>query len=125
VIVGVGVDLTPISRMAEIIARHDGRFEEKIFTEGERADCRQSRAPAQHFAARFAAKEAAVKACPPLRGQRWHDVEVVREEDGRPRLRLHGAAAEAAARVGVVRMHVSLTHAADAAVAMVVAEGEG
>ncbi len=121
-IVGVGIDLTPISRMDAAIGRHGGRFEEKIFTDGERADCREAHQPAQHFAARFAAKEAAVKACPPLRGQRWHDVEVVRDPDGRPRLRLHGAAAEAAARIGVARLHVSLTHAGDSAVAVVVAE---
>ena len=60
----------------------------------------------------------------PLRGQRWHDVEIVREADGRPRLRLHGDAVEAAARAGVLRLHVSLSHAADSAVAVVVAEGE-
>jgi holo-[acyl-carrier protein] synthase len=110
--------------MASAIDRHEGRLEDKIFTAGERADARVNAAPAQHFAARFAAKEAACKACPSLRGQRWHDVEVVRERDGKPRLVLHGAAAEAAAKAGVVRMHVSLTHAGDSAVAMVVAEGE-
>ena len=121
-ILGVGIDLTQISRMGEVIGRHGGRFEAKVFTEGERADCRVAHEPAQHFTARFAAKEAAVKACPPLRGQRWHDVEVVREADGRPRLRLHGEAAEAAARAGVARLHVSLTHDADSAVAVVVAE---
>jgi holo-[acyl-carrier protein] synthase len=121
-IVGVGIDLTPISRMAEALRRHGGRFEARVFTDGERADCRTAAAPAQHFAARFAAKEAAVKACPVLRGQRWHDVEVVREADGKPRLRLHGAAAEAVASLGASRLHVSLSHAADSAVAVVVAE---
>jgi holo-[acyl-carrier protein] synthase len=121
-IVGVGVDLCQISRMEEAIGRHDGRFEAKIFTVGERADCRKAAAPAQHYAARFAAKEAAVKACPVLRGQSWHDVEVVREDDGRPRLRLHGPAAEVAARLGVARMHVSLSHDGDHAVAVVIAE---
>ena len=123
-IVGIGVDLAVISRMGSAIARHQGRFEEKLFTPGERADCRVNADAAQHFAVRFAAKEAACKACPSLRGQRWHDVEVVREADGKPRLVLHGAAAEAAAQAGVVRMHVSLSHDGDNAVAMVVAEGE-
>lgn len=122
-IVGVGIDLTPISRMAEALVKHEGRFEAKIFTDGETADCKNMAHPAQHYAARFAAKEAAVKACPQLRGQRWHDVEVVREPDGRPRLRLHGRAADAAARAGVARLHVSLSHAADSAVAVVIAEG--
>jgi len=109
--------------MADAIQRHEGRFEAKIFTGGEIADCRAGALPAQHYAARFAAKEAACKACPSLRGQRWHDVEVVREPDGKPRLRLHGAAADAAARSGVAKMHLSLSHAADSAIAMVVAEG--
>lgn len=121
-IVGVGIDLTPISRMAAAISRHEGRFEARVFTDGERADCRVAQEPAQHFAARFAAKEAAVKACPVLRGQSWHDVEVVREADGRPRMRLHGKAADAVAALGVRQLHVSLTHAADAAVAVVIAE---
>ncbi len=121
-IVGVGIDLTPISRMEGALLRHAGRFETRVFTEGERADCRDAAAPAQHFAARFAAKEAAVKACPGLRGQSWHDVEIVREADGKPRLRLHGAAAEAFARLGATRLHVSLSHAADSAIAVVIAE---
>ena len=121
-IVGVGIDLTPISRMADALQRHEGRFEARVFTEKERADCREGAFPAQHFAARFAAKEAAVKACPVLRGQSWHDVEVVREADGRPRLALHGAAATAAEGVGARRLHVSLSHAADSAIAVVVAE---
>ncbi|MEO6951470.1 MAG: holo-ACP synthase [Polyangia bacterium] len=123
-IVGIGIDLCPISRMRDAIARHGGRFEARVFTDGERADCNVSQEPAQHYAARFAAKEAAVKACSVLRGQSWHDVEVIREADGRPRLRLHGPAAEAVAALGVARMHVSLTHAADAAVAVVIAESE-
>ena len=122
-IVGVGVDLTPISRMAAVLGRHADRFAEKIFTPGERRDCDASAEPAQHYAARFAAKEAAVKACPALRGQKWHEVEVVREPDGRPRLVVHGAAAAVSSRMGIARFHVSLTHAGDSAVAMVVAEG--
>ena len=124
-IVGVGIDLCPISRMQSALERHQGRFEARVFTDGERADCSVSQNPAQHYAARFAAKEAAVKACPVLRGQSWHDVEVIKEPDGRPRLRLHGPAATAVASLGVRHMHVSLTHAADAAVAVVVAESEG
>ena len=121
-ILGVGIDLAVISRMDQALKRHNGRFEARVFTDGERADCGKSANPAQHYAARFAAKEAAVKACPPLRGQSWHDVEVVKEPDGRPRLRLHGPAAEAAAASGVARLHVSLSHDGDNAIAMVVAE---
>ena len=122
-IVGVGIDLCLISRMKEAVQRHEGRFEKRVFTEGERADCTANAEPAQHYAARFAAKEAVVKACPVLRGQSWHDVEVAREADGRPRLRLHGPAAEAVAQLGVARMHVSLSHDGDHSIAVVIAEG--
>jgi holo-[acyl-carrier protein] synthase len=123
VILGVGIDLTPISRMQAALRRHDGRFEAKIFTPTERAYCLKQASAAQHYAARFAAKEAVVKAVPVLRGQAWHEVEVVNGPDGAPKIILHGAAELAARRSGVVRLHLSLTHAADHAAAVVVAEG--
>ena len=122
-ILGVGVDLTPIARMGAAIARHDGRLEEKLFTEAERAYCRRHAAPAQHFAARFAAKEAVVKAVAALRGVPWHAVEVVSDAAGAPRIVLHGVASAAAEAAGVRRLHLSLSHAADSALAFVVAEG--
>jgi holo-[acyl-carrier protein] synthase len=123
VILGVGVDLSPIDRMQAAIGRHEGRLEARLFTDGERAYCRARALPAQHYAARFAAKEAAVKACAALRGQEWHAVEVVSGADGAPRLLLHGEAARAAAQAGVRQLHLSLSHAGGAAIAFVVAEG--
>jgi holo-[acyl-carrier protein] synthase len=123
VILGVGVDLAAVARMGAAIARHDGRFEAKVFTDAERAYCRARAAPALHYAARFAAKEAAVKACAPLRGQDWHSVEVVAAADGAPRLVLHDAALTAAQAIGVKRLHLSLSHDGGTAVALVVAEG--
>jgi holo-[acyl-carrier protein] synthase len=122
-ILGVGIDLTPISRMQVALERHDGRFEAKLFTPAERAYCVRHANAAQHYAARFAAKEAAVKAVPVLRGQSWHDVEVSSTAGGAPMLILHGAATAAARQAGVVRLHLSLTHAGDSAAAVVVAEG--
>lgn len=122
-ILGVGVDLAPIGRMAEAMARHPERLEARLFTERERAFCRARANPMQHFAARFAAKEALLKAlCVPA-GLSWHELEVVSAESGAPSFQLSGVAAEAAKRAGVVRLHLSLTHAGDQAIAMVVAEG--
>ncbi len=118
---GVGVDLCPVSRIARILERHPGRFEERVFTPAERSYCSSRGWPAQHFAARFAAKEAALKALGAPAGIGWHDLEVV-SEGGAPRLVLHGAAAAAAAGLGVRRAHLSLSHAGDAAIAFVVLE---
>src|SRR5262245_14452563 len=108
--------------MASAIAKHEGRLEEKLFTPGERQYCRRRADPAQHFAARFAAKEALLKALGVPSGLSWHELEVVCEADGAPRLVLHGRAAEAAAARGVCKVHLSLSHAARQAIAMVVTE---
>ena len=120
-ILGIGLDLCPIARMARALLR--ARFAERVFTPAERAYCRQRGEPAQHFAARFAAKEATLKALGVPRGLSWHELEVVSENSGAPRLVLRGVAASAAAALGVHKLHLSLTHTTDAAAAVVVAEG--
>jgi holo-[acyl-carrier protein] synthase len=122
VIVGVGVDLTPIERMARAMNSHPGRLEARLFTDGERAYCRAKADPMQHFAARFAAKEAILKALRVPEGLSWHELEVV-SDGGAPRISLTGRAAQAAQAAGVRRMHLSLTHAGGQAMAFVVAEG--
>jgi holo-[acyl-carrier protein] synthase len=122
-ILGIGVDLTPVSRMAEALARHPERLEARLFTDGERAYCRARANAAQHFAARFAAKEAVLKALHVPEGLSWHELEVVSDGSGAPQLALHGVAARAAANKGVRTLHLSITHADDQALAFVVAEG--
>lgn len=121
-IVGLGMDVVAVDRIRRLIAPAAGtraeRFLERCFTDGERAYCDARRDPATHYAARFAAKEAAMKA---LGASRFTDFEVTRGE-GAPRLRLHGAAARAQARVGG-RLHLTLTHDAGVAAALVVVEG--
>lgn len=123
-ILGIGIDLTPVERIAAAMARHGGRFEGKVFTEGERAYCQAKARPAEHYAARFAAKEAALKALGVPEGLRWHELEVVSSSGGAPVLRLAGEAARAAAARGIVRMHLSLTHAGGQAAAVVVCESD-
>jgi holo-[acyl-carrier protein] synthase len=122
-ILGVGVDLTPVSRMAEALERHPERLEKRLFTDGELAYCRARAHAMQHFAARFAAKEAVLKALGVPDGLSWHELEVVCADNGAPRFELHGVAAEAARARGVARLHLSLSHAGDLAIAFVVAEG--
>jgi holo-[acyl-carrier protein] synthase len=122
-IVGLGIDLCPISRMRQALSRHQGRFGARVFTPSERAYCDGRADPAQHYAARFAAKEALLKALAVPSGLSWHEIEVQQDDGGAPRLCLRGAAAAAAARRLVHKLHVSLTHSADSAAAVVIAEG--
>jgi holo-[acyl-carrier protein] synthase len=122
--VGLGIDLVETARIARALTRTAG-FEARVFTEGESAACAARGDRVQAPAARFAAKEACLKAL----GTGWagglgfRQVEVVRESSGSPAMRLHGAAAARAASLGVTRIHVSLTHQASAAAAVVVLEG--
>jgi holo-[acyl-carrier protein] synthase len=124
VIIGVGVDLTEVGRMSQAMERHPDRLERRLFTDGERAFCRARANASQHFAARFAAKEAVLKALRVPPGLSWHELEVVNDDKGAPALLLSGEAKRAAERAGVRRLHLSLTHAGDSAIAFVVAEGD-
>jgi len=118
-IVGVGVDLIEIDRIAQALERRP-RFAQRCFTEAEAAYCMSRAFPPQHFAARFAAKEAVGKALG--RGMtRWRDVEVARGR-GAPTAVLHRHYAEWATRLGVTRVHLSLTHSKGMAVAVAIAE---
>ncbi|WP_437286188.1 holo-ACP synthase [Sorangium sp. So ce406] len=121
-IIGVGVDFCAIDRIATALERHEGRFEERLFTAAERTYCRMRGSPAQHFAARFAAKEACVKALGAPAGLAWHELEVVRVEAGRPTLALSGASLKVARALGVEKIHLTISHQANFAVAAVVAE---
>ena len=123
-ITGSGIDLVEIARIQRSVDRYGQRFLQRVYLAAEQAYCLRKRNSAESFAARFAAKEAAAKALGTgiSFGVNWLEIEVVREPSGRPSLRFHGRAAEIAARQGVVRAHLSLTHTADLAVASVVLE---
>jgi holo-[acyl-carrier protein] synthase len=114
---GVGIDLLEIERMERALERHP-RLADRVFTADELAYSRERGRPARHLAARFAAKEAAVKALG-LRSFGLREVEVVAGEP--PTLRLHGRVAEAARERGL-ELRVSLTHSRDMAAAVVVAD---
>jgi holo-[acyl-carrier protein] synthase len=116
---GVGIDLLEVRRLEQALERRPP-LAQRLFTEGELAYAGARRRPARHLAARFAAKEAAVKAlgAGPLAPR---EVEITGSGRETPRLRLHGRAAAAAAEQGVA-LHVSLTHSRELAAAIVVAE---
>jgi holo-[acyl-carrier protein] synthase len=123
-ILGTGIDLCEVSRMRAKVHTPADEFVAAVFLPGEIAYCGTKRHPAEHFAARFAAKEAVVKALAGTggRGSFWQDIEIMNEQDGRPVVRLHGRAREMADRLGVRRVFVSLTHTRDLAAATVVLE---
>lgn len=119
----VGVDLVAVSEVRRAVAAHGERYLTRVFTEHELRSCDAGGQPRfDSLAARFAAKEAAVKALEPRDvGLDWRDVEVRRLDSGACTLRLHGAAAELAADAGVHRLAVSMTHEGDMAAAVVIA----
>jgi holo-[acyl-carrier protein] synthase len=127
VILGVGLDVVEVARIRRLVGTDAPeetarRFLARCFTEGERRFCDARTDRATPYAARFAAKEAASKALGAPAGIHWTDVEVLRE-DGAPTLKLSGVADRVARERGVSRIHVSITHDAGIAAAVVVLEG--
>jgi len=124
VILGIGTDLAEVPRIRRSIENYGDRFLQRVYTEREREYASRKANAAERFAARFAAKEAGMKAIGTglRRGITWKDFEVVNEASGRPTLRLSGVAAQIAERLGVRRISLSLTHTAEMAFAVVVLE---
>jgi holo-[acyl-carrier protein] synthase len=114
-IVGVGIDVVDISRFGDALRRTPGMVD-RLFTEAEASR------PLASLAARFAAKEALAKALGAPGNLDWHDAEVVTEESGRPRLTLRGTVAARATELGAASVHLSLSHDAGIASAVVVLE---
>lgn len=123
-VVGLGTDLARCSRFRRLLEEGRQGVIARLFTAGEQAYCRAKKDPAPHFAARFAAKEAFLKALGlGLRGGlSWQDVEVVRDALGRPSLQLAGQAAHLQHERKISAVHLSYSHDGDYAVATVVLE---
>jgi holo-[acyl-carrier protein] synthase len=123
-ILGLGLDATEIDRIADTIERYGDRFLRRVFTDGEVAYCTRRRVPAIHFAGRFAAKEAAMKALGTghSHGVLWRDVEVVRR-GGPPQLQLHGGAGRRIASMGGLSSLLTITHTDALALAQVIILG--
>jgi len=123
-IIGTGVDIAEVPRVRESIERFGARFLRRIFTEGEIQYCEGKARRFESYAARFAAKEAGMKALGTgwSHGVRWRDIEVVRPKGQRPTIQFHGEAAAIAARLGAKNIALSLTHTSDEALAHVILE---
>ena len=124
-IIGLGLDATDIHRIAGTLARYGDRFMRRIFTDAEVAYCSRRRVPAVHFAGRFAAKEAAMKALGTghSHGVLWRDVEVLRR-GGPPELALHGGAARRFTAMGGRSSLLTITHSDELAMAQVLILGD-
>jgi holo-[acyl-carrier protein] synthase len=123
-LVGVGVDLMDVGRMEAEYRGGDAELLTSLFTPTEIAYCTGKHRPAQHFAARFAAKEAFLKAFGLARGEGipWREIEIINDDSGRPEVVLHGALRQEAERRRVRAVHVSLSHAGEMAMAEVILE---
>jgi len=123
-IVGSGIDIAEVPRIAESIKRFGDRFIRRVFTEGESRYCDTKANRIERYAARFAAKEAAMKAIGTgwNHGVTWRDVEVCRMPGGRPTITFHGKAAEFAAQLGTKHVALSLSHTEQFAIAQVILE---
>ena len=123
-IIGLGLDATEIPRIAALIESYGERFIRRLFTDGEVAYCNRRRTPAIHFAGRFAAKEAGMKALGTGHSQEvlWRDIEVVRR-GGPPQLQFHGGAARRFAAMGARSSLLTITHTEALALAQVLLIG--
>jgi holo-[acyl-carrier protein] synthase len=124
-IIGVGTDIVECLRIAQMIERHAELFLQRVYTEDEIAYCSSRKAATQHYAGRWAAKEAVLKALGTgwSRGISWRDIEVRNDHGGRPSIAFAGGARDACERLGVVEMHVSISHCRTFATAYAVACG--
>lgn len=124
VIVGLGLDIAEIDRIEAAITRHGAPFLERVYSTREISYCESHKNKFERYAARFAAKEAAMKALGTgwRRGVRWRDIEVEREPGGKPTLHLEGAAREIADGLGVKNIALTITHSGNFALAEVIFE---
>jgi len=123
-IVGTGIDIAEVPRIRKAIERFGDRFLQLVFTPAEILYCDSKANRVERYAARYAAKEAAMKAIGTgwNHGVRWRDCEVTRMPGGRPTLSFHGKAAEFAAKLGAKHAALSLSHTAEQAIAQVILE---
>ncbi len=123
-IVGMGLDISEIDRIQSAIARHGAAFLERVYTPHEVNYCENHKNKAERYAARFAAKEAGMKALGTgwRFGVRWRDIEVANAPSGKPTLNLTGVAREFADRLGVKNISLSITHSGNLALAQVIFE---
>ena len=124
-ILGIGTDIIEVDRIGQMIDKHDDLFLRRVFTPLEIEYCGGRKSAMQHYAGRWAAKEAALKALGTgwSRGIKWTDMEVANLMGGKPELKIHGVASDIATEMGIHEMQISISHCRAFAVAYVIAIG--
>ncbi len=124
-LIGIGTDIIEVARIGEMIEKHDELFLRRVYTPLEIEYCGGRKSALQHYAGRWAAKEAALKALGTgwSRGIKWTDMEVSNLMGGKPELRIHGVASDIAEEMGIQEMQISISHCQSYAVAYVIAIG--
>jgi len=124
-VLGIGTDIIECLRVAQMIERHGEIFLTRVFTTYEVEYCSARKAATQHYAGRFAAKEAVLKALGTgwTRGIHWRDIEVRNDMGGKPRIALSGGARELCEKMGIAEMHISISHCRTHATAYALAVG--
>ncbi|MDR2438181.1 MAG: holo-ACP synthase [Planctomycetaceae bacterium] len=122
-IIGIGTDIIECERIERMVQRHGSHFTDRVFTEWEIQYCTDRKSSDQHFAGRWAAKEAVLKALGTgwISGIAWTDVEIVNESSGAPRVQLHGGAAQIANEKQISEIQISISHCKSHAIAFAVA----
>ncbi len=125
-IIGIGTDIIEVLRIAQMIERHGELFINRVYTPDEIRYCQSRKMATQHFAGRWAAKEAILKAIGTgwRRGISWRDVEVLSAKAGQPAVSLHGGALEVAQGLGIEEVLISISHCRSHATAYAVAQGD-
>jgi len=124
-VIGIGTDIVECLRIAKMIERHGEMFINRVYTELEIAYCRERKEATQHYAGRWAAKEAVLKAIGTgwVKGISWRDVEVRNDRAGRPSIRFRGGARDKVEQLGIGRMLISISHCRSHATAYALALG--
>ena len=124
-IIGIGVDLISVERVQKAMERSGERFKNRVFTAAEQAYCDAMKMKYQHYAARFAAKEAVMKSFGIgwSKGVAWTDIEVINLASGQPTIKLHGKLAEIGEEKKASAIHVTISHQSGYAIATAIAEG--
>jgi holo-[acyl-carrier protein] synthase len=124
-IIGIGTDITECLRIAKMIERHGDLFINRVYTPHEINYCRRRKQVTEHFAGRWAAKEAVLKALGTgwRRGISWRDIEIVNEPGGRPSVRIHGGAKSVVEQLGITSVQITISHCHTHATAFAVATG--
>ena len=124
-IIGIGTDIIECLRIAQMIERHGELFINRVYTPHEIQYCQRRKLATQHYAARWAGKEAVLKALGTgwRKGISWRDIEIHNDPGGRPSVAIHGGALLVMEQLGIIEMHISLSHCRSHATAYAVAEG--